>query len=114
MAKNMVMVNNNGQMVLFMMANGNQIFKMETDFLFILMVKFMKEHLFKVKQMVQENTHKKMVRHTLEHGLIINIMVEVLKTGQETYMKVNTNLIKNMEKENLNGSMVLNMKEICL
>jgi len=41
-------------------------------------------------------------------------MVKVSKVGKEIYMKDNTNSVKNMDKVNLFGQMVLNMKVICL
>lgn len=44
-----------------MMDNGNQIYNKEKEYLFIPMVIFMMENLFKVKQRVEVNTHIKMV-----------------------------------------------------
>lgn len=106
--------NNNGQMDLFMMENGNQIYNKEKENLFILMVKFMMVNSFKAKQKVKGNTLIKMVQHMLEPGQIINITAEVQKTGKEIYTTGNINTVKNMEKANLFGQMVLNMMVICL
>lgn len=51
-----------------MMESGNQIYNMEKESLFILMVKYMKENLFKAKQKVKVNSYIKTVQHILELG----------------------------------------------